>query len=34
MIENIAKSAVFDIWGGPALAVLSLGLLIRWLKLW
>ena len=31
MIEGMAKSAVFDIWGGPALALLSLGLLMRWL---
>lgn len=34
MIAGMAKSAVFDIWGGPALALLSLGLLTRWLNLW
>jgi len=31
MIDGMARSAVFDIWGGPALALLSLGLLMRWL---
>ena len=34
MIEGMAKSAVFEIWGGPALALLSVGLLMRWLNLW
>lgn len=33
MIEDLAKRAVFDIWGGPVLALLSLGLLIRGLHL-
>jgi hypothetical protein len=32
MIDGLAKSAVFDIWGGPAIALLSLGLLLRWLN--
>lgn len=29
MIEGMARSVVFDIWGGPALALLSLGLLLK-----
>jgi hypothetical protein len=33
MIEDLGKSAVLEIWGGPMLALLSLGLLMRWLGL-
>jgi len=34
MIDNLARRSVLDIWGGPAIALLSLGLLLRWLGLW
>jgi len=34
VIEGMAKKAVFDIWGGPPLALLSLVLLLRWFTLW
>lgn len=34
VIEGMAKKAVFDIWGGPPLALLSLALLLRWFNLW
>lgn len=33
IIESLAKEATFDIWGGPALAVFSLGLLLKWFGL-
>jgi hypothetical protein len=31
MIGDLARSSVLDIWGGPILALFSLGLLMRWL---
>lgn len=34
MIDNLARSSVLDIWGGPVIALLSLGLLLRWLSMW
>jgi hypothetical protein len=34
MIDYLARRSVFDIWGGPVLAVLSLGLALKALGLW
>jgi hypothetical protein len=34
MIDRLAQRSVLDIWGGPAIALLSLGLLLRGLALW
>lgn len=34
MIARLARSSVLDIWGGPALALFSLGLLFKWLRVW
>jgi len=34
MIEALAKQSTFDIWGGPALTLFSVGLLLRWSGLW
>ena len=34
MIEALAKQSSFDIWGGPALTLFSVGLLLRWFGLW
>lgn len=34
MIESMARRAVIDIWGGPALTLLSVGLLTKWLGVW
>ena len=34
MVDGLARSSVLSIWGGAGLAVLSLGLLIKWLGLW
>ncbi len=34
MIARLARRSVFDIWGGPALALFSLGLLFKWLHVW
>lgn len=31
IIDRLAQRSVLDIWGGPAIALLSLGLLLRWL---
>ncbi len=34
MIDNLAGRSTLDIWGGPAIMLLSLGLLLKWLGLW
>jgi hypothetical protein len=34
MIDNLARRSTFSIWGGPPLALLSLGLLMKFLGLW
>jgi hypothetical protein len=34
MIDDLARSSVFSIWGGPALALFSLALVLRWLGVW
>jgi hypothetical protein len=34
IIAGLARSSVLGIWGGPALALFSLGLLMKWVGLW
>jgi hypothetical protein len=34
VVSILGRTSVTDIWGGPALALLSLGLLMKWLGLW
>jgi hypothetical protein len=34
MIDDLARRSMFDIWGGPALALFSLGLVMKWLGVW
>ena len=34
MIRNLARKSLLDIWGGPAMALLSLTLLLKWLGMW
>ena len=34
MIDSLARRSFVDIWGGPALAVFSLGLVLKWLGTW
>jgi E3 Ubiquitin ligase len=34
IVADLARSSVLGIWGGAALALLSLGLVIKWLGLW
>jgi hypothetical protein len=34
MIDSLARRSFVDIWGGPALAVFSLGLVLKWLGAW
>jgi len=34
MIDNLARRSLFDIWGGPVLALFSLGLVMKWLSVW
>lgn len=34
IVEDLARSSVLGIWGGAALALFSLGLMVRWLGLW
>lgn len=34
LIANLTRNSVLDIWGGPALALFSLGLLLQWLGIW
>jgi hypothetical protein len=34
VVDNLAKKTITHIWGGPALALLSLGLLLKWLGAW
>lgn len=34
LIEGLARKSVIDIWGGPALALFSLGLVMKGLGLW
>jgi hypothetical protein len=34
MLAGMARSSAFDIWGGPALSLFSLALVIKWLGLW
>ncbi len=34
LIDSLAGSSVLDIWGGPVLALLSLGLVVKWMGVW
>ena len=34
MIDNLARRSTIGIWGGPVLALLSLGLVMKWLSVW
>lgn len=34
MIDGLARRSALDVWGGPALALLSLGLVMKWLRVW
>ena len=34
MIDALARESLLDIWGGPALALFSLGLVMKWLAVW
>ncbi len=34
MIDELARSSVLSIWGGPVLALFSLGLVLRWMGVW
>jgi hypothetical protein len=34
MIDSLARRSFLDIWGGPALALFSLGLVLKWLGAW
>jgi hypothetical protein len=34
MIDDLARRSVLSIWGGAALAVFSLGLVLRWMAVW
>ncbi len=34
MIDNLARRSTIGIWGGPVLALLSLGLVMKWLSAW
>jgi hypothetical protein len=31
MIDKLARSSIIDIWGGAALALFSLGIVMKWL---
>jgi hypothetical protein len=31
IIDDLARRSILDIWGGPAIALVSLGLLLRWM---
>jgi len=31
IVDNLARKSILDIWGGPTIALLSLGLLLKWL---
>jgi hypothetical protein len=34
IVADLARSSIFGIWGGAALALLSFGLVVKWLGLW
>jgi len=34
LIDGLARKSVIDIWGGPALALFSVGLVMKWLGVW
>lgn len=34
MIEALGKQSTFDIWGGPALTLFGIGLLLKWFGIW
>ena len=34
IVDDLARSSFFGIWGGAALALFSLGLMLKWLGLW
>jgi len=34
MIDNLARRSTIGIWGGPVLALFSLGLVMKWLSVW
>jgi hypothetical protein len=34
MVADLQRKSIYGIWGGPALALFSLGLLMKWLGVW
>jgi hypothetical protein len=34
LIDSLARKSIIDIWGGPALALFSVGLVMKWLGVW
>jgi hypothetical protein len=34
LIDGLARKSIIDVWGGPALALFSVGLVTKWLGVW